>query len=250
MASVKWNWAVGVTTAPRRIPTVDQTLESLAQAGWNAPRLFVEPCESPSPLFENYPASYRVQTLGAFPNWYLGLSELYLCEPHADAYLMCQDDGLFAYGLREYLEETLWPSSPVGVVSLYCPCHEHMEDVVGYSEIDRGWQAWGAVAYVFSNPGLRELLSDSMVLNHRHHGPDEGLKNIDSIVGSWCQRRQLPYFVHVPTLVQHIGKTSTIRKKGGLRGHRVAVEFDPEFPLKQLASAEKNTHFFIGANPT
>lgn len=238
MGAVKWNWAVGVTTAPRRVPTVDQCLTSMAQAGWGIPRLFIEPGDASSPSlssFSEVATTRRANTMGAFPNWYLGLSELYLREPHADAYLISQDDGIFAKGVKDYLESKLWPAARIGVVSLYCPSHEHVEGSVGFLEIDRGWGAWGAVAYVFSNPGLRSLLSDAVVLNHRHHGPSDGLRNIDAVVGSWCQRNQLPYFVHVPTLVQHVGATSTVKKQGRLKGSRIAVSFDPEFPLKCLS---------------
>ncbi len=233
MGAVKWNWAVGVTTAPRKIPTVNQCLKSMFQAGWKRPRLFIEPDAPSASLPSDFATTRRTNTMGAFPNWYLGLSELFLREPHADAYLISQDDGFFAKGVKEYLESTLWPSANIGVISLYCPSHEHVEGVIGYREIDRGWGAWGAVAYVFSNPGIRSLLSDSVVLNHRHHGPAAGMRNIDAVVGSWCQRCQLPYFVHIPTLVQHIGRTSTVKEQGRLKGSRIAVNFDPEFPSKQ-----------------
>lgn len=81
-------------------------------------------------------------------------------------------------------------------------------------EIDPGWGAWGALAYLFSNPGIRAFLSDPEVVNHRHHGPGDGQRNIDSVVGAWCRRNSLPYFVHVPSLAQHIGETSTISCNG------------------------------------
>ena len=228
------SWVVGVTTAPRKVPTLNRCLQSLVQAGWRSHRLFIEPSLDDESFVDQHFCSLRSATLGVFPNWYLGLSELYMRSPHADAYLMCQDDALFAREVKPYLEATLWPTSRVGVVSLYCPTHEHIENFAGFHEIKRGSAAWGAVAYVFSNPGIRNLLSDQTVLNHRHHGPSAGLRNIDPVVGSWCQRSKLPYFVHVPSLVQHIGETSTIKEAGSLSGNRVAIDFDPGFPLKQL----------------
>ena len=42
-----WHWAVGMTTAPRAQPTLAESLASLAAAGWNAPRLFIEPVAFP-----------------------------------------------------------------------------------------------------------------------------------------------------------------------------------------------------------
>ena len=119
-------WAVGMTTAPRRASTLEKSLASLALAGWNTPRLFVEP-ETTLPTERlSLPITQRDQPLGAFPNWYLGLTELYVRQPDADAYLMCQDDVLFTRGLRNYLGQMLWPAANVGVISLYCPSHEHI----------------------------------------------------------------------------------------------------------------------------
>ena len=224
-------WAVGVTTAPRRQATLNRCLTSLAEAGWPAPRLFAEPhVEVPAEL----PISRRDARLGAFPNWYLGLTELYLREPHANAYFLCQDDVLLATGLRGYLEQTLWPAPRVGVVSVYCPSH-YAARSQGYQEENRGWDSWGALAYVFPNPSVRAFLSDPRVLNHRHHGQAEGQRNIDSVVGQWCLHSGLPYFVHVPSLAQHIGETSTIWRHGGASGPRQAAEFrdnmDESLPL-------------------
>lgn len=215
------SWAVGVTTAPRREPTLAHCLQSLAEAGWKEFRLFAEPgVEIPADL----PASRRDERLGAFPNWYLGLTELVLREPLADAYLMCQDDVLLAANLRAYLERTLWPCERVGVVSVYRPSH-YEKNGHGFQIEDRGWETWGALAYVFPNPSARALLCDPLVVNHRHHGPAKGMHNIDSVVGSWCLRSKLPYFVHVPSLAQHIGHASTIWQSAQASGPRCAAEF-------------------------
>ena len=218
-------WAVGVTTAPRRVSTLERCLTSLRSAGWGRPRLFAEPGVELRSEFADLPLTRRDETLGAFPNWYLGLCELVLREPRAGAYLICQDDVLFSKGLRDYLERTLWPAPDVGVVSVYCPSHYGGDKPAGYHIEDRGWDSWGALAYVFPNPSARALLSDPLVVNHRHHGPGDGVRNIDSVAGGWCQRTGRPYFVHVPSLAQHIGTTSTIWKRAGNTGCRRAGEF-------------------------
>lgn len=117
--SRRTSWAVGVTTAPRPQPTLERTLSSLSAAGWERPRLFAEPGTALPSAFASLPQSRRESRLGAFSNWYLGLTELFFREPRADAYLMCQDDAVFALGARDYLETTLWPAANVGVVSIY-----------------------------------------------------------------------------------------------------------------------------------
>ncbi|OYV82861.1 MAG: hypothetical protein B7Z73_16735 [Planctomycetia bacterium 21-64-5] len=216
-----------MTTAPRARPTLERSLASLIAAGWNGPRLFAEPHTALQERFADLPITWRDRKLGAFPNWYLGLSELYLREPLADAYLMCQDDAIFAEGSRSYLEQHLWPAAEVGVVSIYTPTHWSRGRPCGFHVERHGWASWGALAYIFSNKSLRALLAHPLAIEHRRLGPAGGLRNIDSVVGAWCQAAELPYFVHVPSLVQHIGETSTIWTSAGANGGRRASDFVP-----------------------
>ena len=218
-------WSVGVTTAPRRKPTLAVTLASLARAGWDRPRLFAEPGAEVPAAFSGLPVSRRDETLGAFPNWLLGLAELVLRDPAADAYLMAQDDVLFSAGLRGYLERTLWPDARCGVVSVHCPSHLSAGLGLGYHALDLGWDAWGAQGYVFSNPSARALLADPLPVLHRRHGPREGLRNVDSLVGLWCRLRGRAYCVHVPSLAQHVGEASTLWPGATTFGRRRAGDF-------------------------
>lgn len=90
MGAVKWNWAVGITTASRRIPTMGQCLSGMAQICWESPRLFMEPGNTSSPSLFEVAATRRASTMGAFPSWNLGISELYLRVHHAGAYLISE----------------------------------------------------------------------------------------------------------------------------------------------------------------
>jgi hypothetical protein len=141
---------------------------------------------------------------------------------------MLQDDVLLTANLRDYLERTLWPRPTVGVVSLYTPSHYSAGKTFGYHEQPCGWNAWGALAYVFPNPAARALLADPLIIEHRRRGPADGLRNIDSVVGLWRQRRNLPYIVHVPSLAQHIGDTSTLWPQATTAGQRRADTFVAE----------------------
>ncbi|WP_339733796.1 hypothetical protein [uncultured Gimesia sp.] len=201
---------------------MSQTIASIKKAGWDRLQIFAEPDVEIPEYFDDLIIGQRNERLGAFPNWYLSLTEMVLREPKAEAYLICQDDVLFTENIREYLEYRLWPASEIGVVSIYCPSHYQQQTTPGFIREDRGWKSWGALAYIFSNPSARSLLSDSVVLNHRGFGPAEGMHHIDAVVGLWCERQQLPYFVHSPSLAQHIGETSTIYPKASVVGHRKA----------------------------
>lgn len=222
------SWSVGVTTAPRPIPTLPRCLASLAAAGWATPRLFVEPGVEIPTEYAGLPMTRRDVRLGAFPNWFLGLSELVMREPRAEAYMICQDDVVFAARLRDFLERKLWPAPRVGVVSVYAPSHYTEGKAPGFRDEDRGWNSWGALAYIFPNPSARAVLCDPVAMNHRHHGPADGLRNIDSVVGLWCHRSRLPYYIHIPSLAQHIGETSTIYPGADNSGYRRAETFVSE----------------------
>jgi hypothetical protein len=73
-------------------------------------------------------------------------------------------------------------------VSVYCPSHYAKGLSDGYHPENRGWQNWGALAYIFPPQSARELLQHPRVLAHRREGPRDGLKNIDSVVGRCCKR--------------------------------------------------------------
>ncbi|QDV53285.1 hypothetical protein [Gimesia fumaroli] len=228
-------WSIGITTAPRTQPTLQQTIASLRAAGWQQLQLFAEPGVEVPEGDPDLITTQRPVQLGAFPNWYLSLTEMMLRDPKSEAYLICQDDVLFARNTRDYLECHLWPAAEIGVVSIYCPSHYQQNQDPGFVREDRGWHSWGALAYVFSNPSARLLLSDVAVLSHRGFGPAEGLRQIDAVVGLWCERQHLPYFVHSPSLAQHVGKTSTLYPQASALGHRQASHVMHTIPPESLS---------------
>ncbi|MFN0051271.1 MAG: hypothetical protein ACKV0T_03720 [Planctomycetales bacterium] len=218
-------WGVGVTTAPRRQPTLEWCLDSLARAGWTQPRLFIDsPVEIPQ-RYAHLPATVRQTRVGAWPNYYLALAELLMREPEADAYLLVQDDALFydRQSLRAHLEEMLWPEEGVGVVSLYCSS--------GYAHPQPGWHRYdglwvlGAVAFVFSRAAAQSFMTDPGILAHRWQPGNDGLVNIDIAIGEWCQRQGVAVYYPSPSLAQHVGETSTLWPEAPAAGLRCANQF-------------------------
>ena len=88
-------WAVGITTAPRKSPTLSRCLESVKLAGWPDYRIFAEPDSPISEADSSAAVTWREGRLGPWPNWFLALSELFQRSPHADAFLLIQDDAMF-----------------------------------------------------------------------------------------------------------------------------------------------------------
>jgi hypothetical protein len=208
--SVVQQWAVGVTTAPRRQATLEKCLDSLSRAGWPRPVLLADGRVAVPEPFRSLPAASRDEPLGAWPHYYLSLTELLMREPLADAYMLVQDDALFFAGenVREYLEDALWPGSTPGIVSLYWAT-PNPESRPGWSRCVGPWKS-GAVALIFSRSIAIELQLDQAVLAHRWSDDREGLVGIPGVIEDWARRRSKPLYYPTPSLVQHIGATSAI----------------------------------------
>lgn len=203
-------WSVGITTSRRRVPSLERTIESVVASGWERPRLFCDGSVSIPIHWSDLPVSSRNPRTGAWPAWYLALTEMLLRDPHADAYVLFQDDiELPGRGdLRDWLESLLWPGDKPGIVSLYCSS-EYRRDEAGWYRFEGDW-VWGATAFVYSPDTLRQILLSTELLKHRWDGTGRGLKGIDVAIGAWAAKSDTPIWFPTPSLVQHTGQVSTL----------------------------------------
>lgn len=233
------SWAVGVTTAPRRSETLSRTLDKLCSAGFDEVRIFAEP-ESPlPPLCKSVSLTLHDQRLGAWPNWYLALSELYMRSPTADAYMLVQDDVTFCTGIREYLEHALWPNKRIGFVSIYRSAG-YGKTNLGFTEVDLSPGMLGALSLIIPNFAARSLLSHRETLAHRLRGRNAGLAQIDDVVGHWARMTGLGGWIHTPSLSQHIGEESAIWSTNDNSGKRRASDYvGDEFDATTLIASTR-----------
>lgn len=213
-------WSVGLTTvSERKDTTLPRTLASLKAAGWSEVRLFVDGC-SQGTVFQE-PVTFRWPRIGAWANWHLGLLELHLREPNADAYMMVQDDVVFSKNVRQLLDKTLerrlvtkhWHN-------LYTV--DQNEQVINGQSLGTWHEAAllmgqgasnrqvnkGALALVFSNQAVEELLSHPSVVNKCRSGRPK--TNIDGTVGTALNALGHREMIHNPSLVDHIGGDCSI----------------------------------------
>jgi hypothetical protein len=176
----------------------------------------------------------RDPPVGCWPNYYLALSELLMRHPDADALLLAEDDALFydAESLRDYLEQILWPESHPCIVSLYCSS-AYTAPEIGWRRLPIRW-GLGALAFVFPRRVAQNLVLDLRVCGHRWirwQEEHQGLANTDLVIGSWAWRKRIPVWYPTPSLVQHIGVTSTLYPyhppTGERRADRWAGSFRP-----------------------
>ena len=232
-------WACGVTTAPREKPTLTRTLESIEKAGFPAPTIFSDDRGVACPLSYSERITQRAARLGAFPNFYCGLTELFMGNPTADYYAMFQDDVRLTENCRWYLDDVLSPSGNQ-VHSIYTSSRysgdycgsgllttNHLIDnrYARWVFVTEGWDYVGALAFVFSQESINTFLTSPVAVQHRHS--EYGLRCVDSIVGKVFKTVR----AHYPSLAQHIGDTSTIHGADyPNEGQRQAANFTESLP--------------------
>jgi hypothetical protein len=203
-------WSVGVTTAPRRRSHLDHCLTTLSEAGWPRPYLFADGAANIPADWSHLPTTIREELVGAWPNYYLSLIELLMREPLADAYMLVQDDAVFycEENIREYLEQILWPGNAPGIVSLYCATPD-ARDERGWFSYDGVWK-YGAVAFIFPREIAQRLVIAPTVFGHRWSAAGDSCVGIPDVLATWADASGIPFYYCSPSLVQHVGQTSSI----------------------------------------
>jgi hypothetical protein len=222
------NWAIGVTTAPRIQPNLSTCLESLARAGWQRPHLFIDSSVHIMAPHDRLPCTFRDERVGAWPNYYLTLAELLLGHPRADAYMVVQDDALFydRQSLAAYLETIFWPGRSACLVSLYSsPADSGGKP--GWHPCD-GVMKSGPHAVAFPRELAKAFLTNRAVFEHRWDHDELAATSIGDVISEWAYQRGVPVWLPTPSLVKHVGDTSTIWPLARAKGNRQALWFAGE----------------------
>jgi len=210
----KLNVVSGMTTAPRKTPTLAQSYRSVVDAGFD-PIVFAEPeCEL-DVLPEGAAVAELERRYGCWHNWYAMAK--YLCEQGTEYVATFQDDiemGPVAYGMAQRFAAA-WPEE-CGVMSFYTPGTWHRTET-GWIKIVTT-SLWGAVGWLFRTDQLRELLETPVLKTWRGFRmpvdiPKPLIANLDTAIGRALEAKGWHCYMHRPALAQHIGETSTIGVK-------------------------------------
>lgn len=205
-------WAYGVTTVPQRFSTLlPRTLSSLANAGFDRPRLFVDGSNDSSRYREQYglDVTTRFPAVRAYGSWALALGELYLRQPHAARYAIFQDDIVCSRNLKAFLEHT-YPENGYQNLITY-PWNEKLANG------QKGWvrsnqRGLGAQGLVFNRAAVLTLLGSKHALT-KPQDQKMGWKSIDGGVVAAMNKAGWKEWVHLPSLIQHMGITSTLQNE-------------------------------------
>lgn len=213
-------WSYGILCSQKRKGTLlPRTLESLDEAGWTIPRLFVDGAECDKGWSDlSLDVTFRYPKVGVSANWMLSALELYTRTPDADLFALFQDDLVCCKNLRPYLDASGCPRN--AYLTLYSP--------PSYCELLKrsGWQPGpsitegqqfgrGALALIFSNQAMCEVLSSLFIIERFREEPTRGWKGIDQAIVVSMNRSGYSEWAHIPSLVQHTGRESTIDKRHG-----------------------------------
>lgn len=205
-------WAYGVTAVSSRLSSglLERTLKSLSLGGFPEPRLFIDGI--PNEALPDFASSLQVTChnppIRVYGNFHLGLSELFIRDPHADLYAMFQDDFVTYKNLRQYLEQCHYPNK--GYWNLYTFPQNEKPQAGWYFSNQLGK---GAVALVFSNEAVRALLTNSFWISRpaiNHKDPNRKWKFVDGGIVEAMKQQGYKEYVHNPSLVQHTGTKSSL----------------------------------------
>ena len=192
---------IGLTTSPRKTPTLDITYNSLLNVGVKQEEISIYDDKD---------------DLGAWPNWFRGLKNLVAANPNEPWYGMFQDDILFAPNTR--INTVEFPAD-AAICSLFYPEY--------YAKIaKRGWtkvedpSLWAAQALILSNDAANSILKSQIVWSLR------GTKQVDNRLGLWANKTGGKVYYYYPSLCEHIGETSTLWE-GGLGKAKRAAKMQP-----------------------
>lgn len=204
------SWAYCVTTVPkRRRTTLPRTLQSLADAGFSRPHLFVDGEHDSKSWYDEFglDVTARYPAVRIFGNWALALAEMYVLQPHADRYAVFQDDAVFCRGLRKYLEGCDLHEQSYWNLYTWPDNHGLVKDKPPGWHPSNQWGR-GALALVLPHPLVLKLLQhENMAL--RPLNPDKGWRNVDGGIITAAKKMGCTELVHHPSLCQHIGQVST-----------------------------------------
>ena len=221
-------WIVAVTTAPRRIQSLQRCIDSIRKCGWE-PIVFAEPgshvvdCET----------VWNAEKKGLWHNWYHCAQQCLLTG--AEWILTVQDDSEFHPDSKiiadAIINKDVLPGN-TGFMSFYTPAHYSKKKMPGVNRIKTEW-LWGACALAFPRHSLHQILNHKIATEWIGVGPRNGreavlqrrredptlINNSDTAIGKCCNALNMPMMFMDPSPVRHFSSVSTVGH-GGNHGRR------------------------------
>ena len=221
-------WYCAVTTAPRKIPTLNTCLDSLEISGFQ-PFIFAEPESArPSPRFDEF-FIQNEKRRGVWWNWIDSL-KYGLENTDANIFMTVQDDSMFHPDSKSFAEKIMWPDERTGFISLYTPKHYSVvpkfKTKPKPTGVNRVYSKalWGACAMVWPR-AVVEAMMEHPFLEQWYGAPTRTkthwerikkqrieepwrIQNSDTAIGKLMNKMERSMWFVDPSPVNHVSLTS------------------------------------------
>jgi hypothetical protein len=223
---------IAMTSMLRPGVTRQQAVANLRHGGFQEPvHIFAEP--GPLQSIEGVVWHPNARRMGGWGNWRQAAN--WLLRYTTTRYLMLvEDDVDYCAGARQALEEQIHRVDRFSLITLYYPVRDWEVETdrrEGWFLHNRGFYHYGNLALVFDREGgIVDYLQEMAKVNDAVIA-----RNYDQPLFKWLQDhpgRCQGVWTHNPSLVDHIGHTSTLRHGDG--PHRQGHAFDRDWlPIEQ-----------------
>ena len=170
--------------------------------------LYPDGCDLDYHFFPSKPTETRI---GCFKNYARALTDL--CNSDADIVSVLPDDLMWYKGGADTIMDGIASTNNIGYCAAYTPHllgkRERMRR--GWNEVKGGYYSSYGGAYFFPTDVARQVVAHPFFVNHRdNYAPNQ---QIDHCIPEVMHQLGKVQMFHAPSLVNHIGMTSTI-------GHR------------------------------
>lgn len=225
------NWHVAIQTCPRPgAPTLPATVASLSAAGW------------PADSVEIYIDLKRSGCWQAWQRMLAGVVNSIEQIPSPPAgnskntwILLAEDDAEFSANLRSLLDSPSVRLDTSAVYSLYCAAGLPFDLEFGWRRVPAPLKSWGSLAYLF-HASIAHRLIDFLPRHPLRNARD----GTDRAIGIFCQRAGIPYVVHSPSFVRHLGVQSlgaatSLDESGGMECNRQCSQWVKKVQIDEEA---------------
>ena len=197
------NVSIGVMWYPRKQEAFEKMEQSIGEP------FTVYPDFDTFKFKTKQPVKFLGGNVGCFKHYYRVLEDL--CNSESEYVAVFSDDVIYFNG---WLERALQGfTDGVGYVACYVPNElaKRHEMVQGWNEIKGGWNDIYGGGFVFKREIAKELLQHPFILNHLENY--EANQQIDLAIPESVFQMGLKQMFHIPSLMNHIGHSSTIGHK-------------------------------------
>lgn len=195
---------------PREEETIQTSVDSLRKAGYTGKLIVFADGHSP-PLKDDNVDVRVLPWLGCFKNYDRALQTL-IRESDKPYIAALGDDILYRNNFLNFAKEIIdFPK--IGYLAMYTPVgvgrrHKWNKHEVGWKEIKGGWSASYGGGYLFNKEVAKRIVKANYY--QKHLATYKANQQIDRAIPQTVHELKLRQFFHVPSLLKHIGVTSTI----------------------------------------